>query len=336
MTSPSAVSTALFRHSRREVWGLGTVVQALDDRLRMQFQDGRTRTFKKGYYHLLDAVDRPLDVTLAIVTALRNMADGGSTPKGAGGRMPPSLEEQIAYFAELFEDGFLSESYAEQHRGDGRKRPLKRHRDAMVTAAAEGLGAKVLQRRLAADEHTAVHAAASSVLALTDLVSAKERKAFAEIDPSHHAAVASSLHALLHGKSKIAVRIDGYVASLERALGEAPSWELTTVLLGAVHPATHLVMRTSPLTLQAAWMAPGLMLSGRPMGLLYERFHAMTMRVDEALREAGHEPRDLLDVCDFMWMTLKPAARERIFERRGAYGVGAPKVAGAKDDQAAA
>jgi hypothetical protein len=34
------------------------------------------------------------------------------------------------------------------------------------------------------------------------------------------------------------------------------------------------------------------------------------------MMEEGLAPRDLLDVRDFMWMTLKPAGRRRIMEIR--------------------
>ncbi|MCA9609983.1 MAG: hypothetical protein KC619_30510 [Myxococcales bacterium] len=329
------LAPALFRHSRRERWGLGAVTQHLHDRIEIQFQDGRARVFKQGYYHLLDAVDRPLDVTLGIVRALRGM--NGETPaRATRGRVPPSVDEQVGLFRELFEDGFQSEAYAAQHRGDGRKRPLKRHRDALVATAKEKLDKKAMQRALHAGDYDALLEAAGEVLAHTDLVAVKDRKAFLAMDPAHREATMSALVALLHGKSPLTVRFDAFVAALSRALGETPSWELVTIFLGALRPDEHVVIRPNVMTLQAAWMAPGLKMSKRPMGLLYERFLAMTRRVDEALRAAELSPRDLLDVADFSWATLRPAARERIFERRLELGTGPSIEPAAQREQEAA
>ncbi len=332
------LAPALYRHSRRETWGLGAVTQHQHDRIEIQFQDGRARVFKKGYYHLLDAVDRPLDVTLGIVRALRGMKGEAPAQSASRSRVPPSIEEQVAFFRELFTDGFASEEYAAQHRGDGRKRPLKRHRDALVATAKEKLDKKVMQRALHGGDFTGLLEAAGEVLARTDLVPVKERKAFLAMDPTHHEPTMNALVALLHGKSALTVRFDAFVSALTRALGEAPSWELVTAFLGALRPSEHVVVRPRVMTVQAAWMAPGLKISSRPMGLLYERFLAMMKRVEAALRDAELEPRDLLDVGDFSWATLRPSARERIFERRRELGIG-PSVEGAaaaRRDQEAA
>lgn len=342
----SSVSVpTLFRHTRRETWGLGIVEHLLDDRVKMQFQDGRSRTFKKGYYHFLDAVDRPLNQTLGLVDALRSMMpdDAAANTSTAGNRRPVSMDEQIAYLRERFAGGFQDEEYAEYHRGDGRKRPLKRHRDPLVQRAQDLLGKKALGALVAANDFAGIHAAAVKVTNTTDLVKAKERKVFKAMDPAHYESFALALRALLHGTSKLSVRIDAYVSTLERALGDAPTWELTTVILGSVHPEEHLVVRERVLSLQSEWMAPGLSVSTRPMGLLYERLLAMAKGVRDCLKDEGLAPRDLLDVHDFIWVTLKPAGKQRIMamrRERGLDGVQTPErkavVVEAVEDEAEA
>lgn len=313
-----AAAPTLFRHSLRDKWGLGMVIRKLDDRVHMQFQDGRKRTFVNRFYHLIEAVDRPLDATMGIVSGLRSMFEGMEDDllmTNERRKDPVSLDEQILYFRELFEDGFQSQAYAESHRGDGRKRPLKRHRDAAVKKAAE-----VLPKKAFSGDPSDVHAAASKVLNLTDLVPAKERKAFAAIEPEHHEAVATTLRALLYGESKLTNRFDAWVRALERALGEAPSWQLATALPALIAPDEHPAVRIGIYERQAKWMAPGLRTSDRPMGLLYTRLDAMMTAMRERMVEKGLSPRDLLDVRDFMWLTLKPAGRKRIMEIRSAHG----------------
>ena len=308
---PNSSMPTLFRHTRRESWGLGILQRVMDDRIQMQFQDGRNRTFKKGYYHLLDAVDRPMNVASGIVDALQSMMPEDDRPERNRRILPPSIEEQIEYLRERFPGGFQDEAYAEYHRGDGRKRPLKRHRDALVARAAKHLTRTVLQ-----GDPTEAHKATCKVLTVTGLVGAKERKAYKAIEAEHHDTVIAALRALLFGRSKLVGRMDTYVRALETAMGEAPSWELATVFLGAVHPKEHVVVRARVLSLQAEWMAPGLLVSDRPMGLLYERLVTMTKGVHDLLVEAGLEPRDYLDLHDFMWVTLKPAGQKRIMAMR--------------------
>lgn len=299
----------LFRHVKRADWGLGIVVGARGDRLDLQFQDGQQRTFKKGFYHLLDAVDRQLDVTLRIVDGLETMAsESGGAPKRKR-TLPITITEQIAYFLHLYPDGFADVGYAEHHRGDRRKRPLIRHRDALIARAQEQLSKANLRRALASDDFAAVHRAAHEVIASTDRVSLKERKAFAAMDAAHHAAFADGVHALLHGTSPLIARIDGYTTTLERALGHSPSWPLVTVLLGAVHPHDHVVVEERVFARQAEWSAPGASISSRPMGFVYERLRSMAHGVRDALLAAGLKPRDLLDVTALMEITRKPKAQ---------------------------
>lgn len=312
----------LFRHTQREMWGLGIVLQREDDRVRMQFQDGRTRSFANGYYHMLDAVDRPLDLTLSVVNALRSMVDDEATVS-ATGPSPVSFDEQVRFFQSNYEAGFHDAGYVERHRGDGRKNALKRHRDGLV-AKAEKLQKAPMAKWMKAGEYTAIHKAAKSVANITDLVGAKERKLFASIGEEHHEMFATSLHALLHGTSKLVARMDGFIRMLTTAMGTAPSWGLASVFLGAVHPNEHVVVRGKVLALQAAWMAPGLGVSDNPMGILYERLANMTKEVKARLEEAAFEPRDMLDVTDFMWATLRPMAQKKILKMRGTTPVLAP------------
>ncbi len=306
----------LFRHVKRGDWGLGIVVGARGDRLDLQFQDGQQRTFKKGFYHLLDAVDRQLDVTLGIVDALETMAsESDGTPKRKR-TLPITMTEQIAYFRHLHPGGFVDDGYVAHHRGDGRKRPLIRHRDALVARAQEQLSKANLRRALASNDFGAVHRAAHEVIASTDLVSVKERKAFGAMDAAHHAAFADSVHALLHGTSPLVARIDGYTTTLERALGQAPSWPLVTILLGAVHPHDHVVVEERVFARQAEWSAPGASISSRPMGFVYERLRSMARGVRDALVAAGMKPRDLLDVTALMDITRKPKAQAFVETQR--------------------
>ena len=42
----------------------------------------------------------------------------------------------------------------------------------------------------------------------------------------------------------------------------------------------------------------------------YQRYRKMTLSIREKLEQAGLKPRDLLDVHDFVFLTLKPSVRK--------------------------
>lgn len=311
---PNAEVPSLIRHTKRDKWGLGVVLDKEDDRVHMQWQDGRKRTFKRGYYHLLDAVDRRLDVTLGIVDALQAMA--GAKTKRRSTKRTVTLDEQVAYFSDtLYEDGFRGEAFTEHHRGDGRKKPLKRHRDGLVELAQKELSKRALLRALSEGNPSVVHAAAGRVVGSTDLVKVKERKKFLAMEQTSHAPFANALFAVLHGTSPLSKTFGGLVAALERGMGDTPSWELTTLFLAAMHPKEHCVVRYNTHSRQAQFMAPGLHMPDRPMGTLYTRLRGMTENVKASLEEAELSPRDYFDVFDFMWQTLRPKAQKAIRER---------------------
>ncbi|MCA9575299.1 MAG: hypothetical protein H6726_06775 [Sandaracinaceae bacterium] len=311
-----AAMPSLYRHAKRSEWGLGVILDRRVDRVTMQFQDGRARAMHLDYWELLQPADRTYDAAHALVSALHAMAPEELRPSMRKGRRPIALAEQVAYFRELFEGGFRDAAYAEEHRSDGRKRLLKRHRDGMVRVAAKLLSSDALREAHETNGPSAVHGALRRVLESSSIVTAQERAAFAAVDVAHHAPIAEGVHELLHGKASVPQRLDGWVRVLEAALGTAPSWELATFFLAAFHPTTLPVVRPKTFERQARFMAPGLRVGERPMGILYARLVRMTTDIRARLREHGLEARDQLDVFDFVWLTLKPAGRERILALR--------------------
>lgn len=330
-----ATLPSLYRHTKREEWGLGVVLEERVDRVTMQFQDGRTRAMHLDYWELIEPADRSYDLARALVTALEEMAPEELRRDWRKAPRPISLEEQTALFRELFPEGFRSAAYTEEHRTDGRKRFLKRHRDGMLAMAAQSLSRAALRDLEESEGATAVHDVLRRVLEVSSIVPAKERLLFAKLAPEHHARVADAVRGLLHGKAPVAQRLDSWVRTLELALGEAPSWELATYFLGAVHPDTLPMVHPSAFERQAQFMAPGLRVGSRPMGILYQRLVAMLTDVRARLREDGLDPRDLLDVHDFIYLTLKTAGRDRILAMRSEFP-DATSETEATEDRAAA
>lgn len=306
---------SLYHHSKRQQWGLGLIIRHRGDRADLQFQDGRMRTLHLNYKHLLEPVDRPYDLARGLVEALEAMAPDELRPRASRGPAPISLLSQARYFRELYPEGFGGDRYRSDRRNDGRKRALLRHRDALIGAAKKMLSKEAIAKHRADGGALLVHAAAVKVANRSDLVSAKERRAFAKIDMVHHEGIAVALRALLHGTSPIAQRFDAWVRTLETAMGQTPSWQLATLFLAAFAPEKHFVVQPKTVERQAEFMAPGLRAGTRPMGVLYERLLGMVHSTRERMLDEGLAPRDMMDVREFMWLTLKPKARKWISER---------------------
>jgi hypothetical protein len=69
------LTPTLFRHARRPEWGLAILESETTTHRRFQFQDGQLRTFRRGFYELLEPVDRPLDESLRITEKLEAARD---------------------------------------------------------------------------------------------------------------------------------------------------------------------------------------------------------------------------------------------------------------------
>ena len=73
-------------------------------------------------------------------------------------------------------------------------------------------------------------------------------------------------------------------------------------------------MRPSALRKQAAVFAPSRVYSRRPRRTAYDNYRRVAEATRERLEEEGYEPEDLLDVYDFIWATLRPAAAKKLEE----------------------
>lgn len=323
---------SLFRHRKREGWGLAIVDRQFDDRTSFMFQDGKRRTFRQEYLHMLEVVDRPHDVTSRLVAALKSMS-GASVAKHSRGFIKPiSLDEQVSLFRAQFPAGFTDGAYIERHRGSEGKKSLKRHRDALVERG-HALDRRSLRALLDAHDYVAIHQQASATLNATDLVAAKERKQFAAISGEHLEGLANSLFALLHGSSPLTLRLDVFVRTLEQALGTPPSWNMATALLAASRPTEWVLVQPKLIAQQARWMAPGLRLSAHPGGVLYIRLLDMAEQLQTSLGSVGHPPKDLLDVITFIQLTLSPKARKEILTARQHHSPTRSKTPAAAEQQ---
>lgn len=316
----SAEQERLYRHTSKPQWGLALLAWERDGKRAYQFEDGKLRVFKEGYFQLLEPVDRPADETEVAIREL-NTKLGRKRAAKRNGRTEPAipLSKQIDLFVHLYADGFEGDDWVSDKRGVDVENALKRHREPVMKRARE-LFTK--ERLLAAAEDNALSLIEdiAEIIESTDLVTKAQTRGLSRATEPLARRVAAALHEVLYGEGEMTLRFERYVGSLGRAIGKKASWQLATLIPALVDPATHICVKPSAMKTQAVWMAPSLVIGKTPSGAIYTRILEMVAVLVEKLTAAGHKPRDLMDVYDFMWTTLRPKAQSMIAE-----GIPAPK-----------
>ena len=301
MTDSGQGVPALYQHSRRPVWGYAILAEDLVDRRKFQFQDGKSRTFKLGYYELMEEMDIPVDKALQIVEQLIGQLqlniDRRKLVEDKGKKLI-TVEDQCMVLAKLYSDGFDGEDWNDHFRG-GDSGSLKRHRNNVIRLAVDTLSDESLSRDAAE--------AWPQVIALfeaTDITSGKSCAPLRAVEDQ--AGALGALRNLIHGEDQLAKRVDAWVGVLGPV--EKITWPLASAPLALAKPQEYTPVRPSAFRKQAQWMAPRLKYDKTPNGDHYERYVEMAEAVRKRLTTAGYEPADMLDVYDFIVVTLKPSS----------------------------
>jgi hypothetical protein len=283
-----------------------------DRRSLYQFQDGKLRKIAESHHHLMQEVDRSLGESMRVQRELANLAGRSMARRQRrdAGEELITLAQQMELFRSDHSAGFADPGYHAKHRGAG-KRPIKRHRDPAIATAAELLGRSEMLRLIASQEQRAVIERASEILASTNLVSKRDLAVLETLDVVGSKRAAAALCELLHGEVEMVSAMQAWIDALASG-GATVSWSLATALPALLAPHEHVCVRESVFRMQARWMAPRLPMHKRPSGRAYERFLSMALRIRDELDAGGLRPSDLFDVHDFVWLTLRPAARKRM------------------------
>lgn len=302
----------LFRHKKRPQWGVAILAWEKENHRAYQFEDGRLRKFKDGYYGLMEPAENVKGSRAAIVEGLNTAIEankGKASPKPQKAVAP--FEAQIELFEKLFPEGFDDPEWISQHRrGDGRA--LKRHREPVAEAVQKQLAQDVVDELLAEGHYDDVTASVLEQLGRTTLVPLKVVKTLDRLDEEERRTFAESVRDLLHGEDEFMVRFKRYLATLRDLLGGRPSWRLATALPALMWPDEHVCVRRSAFIRQAGSIAPMAKYTKRARTGSYRNFRRVALAVQKRLEDAGHAPRDLLDVHDFIWATLRKSALEHV------------------------
>jgi hypothetical protein len=306
-------ASGLYRHKKRPEWGAAILAWDKDDRRAYQFEDGRLRKFKKGYYSLMQPVEELERSRETVVSSLEH-----AIRSHTGEKQPEPLEpvakfkDQIKLFIEMYPKGFADPKWIADHRGTTESRTLKRHREPAVREAKEALAEDRVATLLTEGAFGEIVEAVTEILAGTSLVTLKYVKTLKGLDPDENERLARSFADLLHGEGDYDPRFREHLTVLTEILGTRPSWRLATALPALVFPQEQVCVRRSAFMRQAASVAPRAKYSRRAHSGAYRNFRRVAFAARKRLQAAGQEPRDLLDIHDFIWATLRNAALERL------------------------
>jgi hypothetical protein len=303
-TNEPALTTTLYRHQKREQWGLAILAWEHEGKRGYQFEDGTLRVFKRGFYHLMLEVDQPADVTQRVLARLNRTVGRQEAGKKRNLDRLISFDDQLAIFRVQYPEGFSGKKWQGTMRGVDAAQTLKRHREPAIRAARELLDDQNLRRMIEAGQLDGIVQGLVKLLRQTNLVRPNQLGPL-EIPPHRQERFALALHDLLHGGGPLRDRFARWVQELGHC-----GWELATAPAALLHPDEHVCVQPGSFRDQAVWMAPRLEHSSEPNAETYLRYLAMATAVQAKLEEEGLHPADLLDVHDFIWTTLRPAARK--------------------------
>lgn len=308
----------LYQHTRRPQWGLAILCGEDKTSRTYQFQDGRTRTFKEGWYELMQPVESAEEETEAIASTLEKAMDRQITRSRImerakkEGRNIFTVSDQVALFRKEYPGGFQDPRYIEEVReGGGGGRRRKKNRQAGIEHAQTVLSAEALDKHIAELQYRAVYDAAIATLSKTDIASTSTdvrplRRLSEELIPEF----AVTLRDLLYGEDPYPDRFGGFLALLEDHEDTHPTWPMATVIQGLVHPQEHYCIKPSVFRQQARWLAPELSYSPSPSASRYMQYHDMAEDLKVRLERAELQPMDNLDIYNFIWETMRPGVRK--------------------------
>jgi hypothetical protein len=313
-SSATSRPLALYTHVKAQQWGLAILAWERGPSRGYQFEDGVLRIINEGYYELIEEVDAPADQAARIIADLRRKLGDAAHHDGSAHTAPatPELtfEDQVRLFTTRFPEGFDDKGWIARYRGTPDGRRAKGHCEAAFAEVRATLAVDVLDRALAEERVFEVAASTIRLLESTSLLTGPQLRPLRTMAPRLHANLVQTLRGLLHGTEAYELRFERFIAALTQHRQPGPTWQLATALPALFAPDQHICVRVTTFREQAKWMAPRLVLTSTPSGALYMRLADMARAVKTALEREGLVPRDLMDVHNFMVVSLAPSARE--------------------------
>ncbi len=311
----------IYVHSLRPRWGRSILVWERGDKRGYQFEDGRLRVFKRGFFHHLKVLDRREGGSAGLVKSLKTRAKALARHNARKAEQDPSarasapsLERLVETFVTFYPKGFQDPAWATRQRGEGiSSRRLKRHRQPAINAAQKAFTSSKLQRSLQQGQARETVELMIQHLGRCDLSKASKAKALRTMDGDACMAVVKALDALLYEHADDPLVGFGHWSSAMKGHG----WRLVTALPALIQPQRHVCVRPRVFRLLATSMGSDALLTKQPTAHSYRDMLWLAVATREGLEERGLKARDLLDVHDFIWTVLRPSAATRLEKVKG-------------------
>jgi len=295
-------------------WGIGLLIGEDESSVHLVFSDLGMKRLARSFIPRLvpvtpDVAEREsIFVRRDEVVAEQTSAGRSRAPKKIphqGLRPVATFEGQVQFFEKCFPGGFDDPLFTEGERGIGK---AKRSKEAAVALSQELFAEPVLAEIIANGGKGAYERAQEFLGAVRGQLHSQETRKVAEMaeDLPHEVLFAKAMYALFHGDGRMDHRFDSFVRTLICGGGR---WGLATIFPGFFDPEHHTFVRPIYFRKQAEILGIDLGYKTRPSGAAYVRIQGMMNQLFERLKAQGHNPRDLMDVHSFTWVTLARAAK---------------------------
>lgn len=311
----------IITHADHPEWGRGVILPVQGgraDRIDISFEMGGRRTILRTFATKLKPVAMAADEAklLGDRLASRRSASGPvktsskKKPKGAVAAVSfPTFEAQLAAFETAYPGGFRGEAFERDVRGLPDAKRKKSDTGPALAEAAKSLGKQAFESQ----DANALFEAAASLVKNTAFVHPLEgANLLGALKEEQRPAFVAALRDLLHGTDEEADRFDRFVSAIKLDGDKRPTWPLVTIFAALVHPTRHVCVKPTAFQKQAALLRVALDYQPLPTSTVYDRFLATVRKTEEALKNAGQSPRDLVDVASFIGVTQSaktPAAK---------------------------
>lgn len=306
----------LYRHTKRPEWGVAILAWEKGERRAYQFEDGRLRKFKAGYYSLFEPAGEVEREREAVVSDLEDAIEANrNTPKPEALDPVATFDAQVKLFREMYPGGFKDPEWIAEHRGNTPGRTLKRHREPVMERAQEELSRERCEELLSEGKHDELMESVTDILGSTSLVARKRVKILEELDEDMRKELAEAVAEMLHGEGEFEEGFGAFLEVLTKIFDGAPSWRIATALPALMYPGEHVCVRRSAFIRQAAAVSPMASYSRRAEVKSYNNFRRVALAVKKRLDAVDLEPKDMLDIHDFVWATLRNASLDDLEEK---------------------
>jgi len=321
---------SLFAHTTRKDWGVGVLAWEAGGKRGYLFEDGEERTMASGFHELMRKVEQPSpDQKAASLRLARVLASRASASSNSNG---PTFSDQLQRFHEMYPGGLSDPKWATDVRGEGVEQRTPKHRAGQILAAQQALSLAALDALIGSQKYEQVWDLVVGALSHTDLVPSAQLKKPKSPTGEQQRDLAVALRELLYGKSPYEQRFDRYVTTLAAYLGEPARWEISTAISALVHPTEHVCVHPTVFRLQIKVTGSRSTAAARPTSAGYTRLLIVTRVVAKKLIENDESARDLLDVHDFIRLTLKPPSKARLSSVKSKSSIAPPAAEVAESD----